>query len=55
MNTLSVILITRNEQANLDACLSSVKDIANEIVVVDSMSSDETLAIAQSYNAVISS
>lgn len=55
MNTLSVILITRNEQANLDACLSSVKTIANEIVVVDSMSSDETLAIAKSYNAVISS
>lgn len=55
MNSLSVILITRNEQANLDACLSSVRDIANEIVVVDSNSSDETLAIARSYNAVISS
>ncbi|MFM7697905.1 MAG: glycosyltransferase family 2 protein [Limnohabitans sp.] len=55
MNSLSVILITRNEQANLDACLSSIREIANEIVVVDSNSSDDTLAIAKSYNAVISS
>jgi len=55
MNTLSVIVITRNEQANLHDCLSSVKDIAHEIVVVDSSSTDETLAIASSFNAVISS
>lgn len=55
MNTLSVIVITRNEQANLHDCLSSVKDIAHEIVVVDSSSSDDTLAIASSFNAVISS
>ena len=55
MNTLSVIVITRNEQANLHDCLSSVKDIAHEIVVVDSSSTDDTLAIASSFNAVISS
>ena len=55
MHTLSVIVITRNEQANLDACLSSVREIANEIVIVDSSSTDETLSIAKSYNAVISS
>ena len=55
MNTLSVILITRNEQANLHDCLSSVKEIANEIVIVDSSSTDDTLAIASLFNAVISS
>jgi glycosyltransferase involved in cell wall biosynthesis len=55
MNTLSVIIITRNEQANLDACLSSVCEIADEIVVVDSFSTDDTLSIAKSYKAVISS
>jgi glycosyltransferase involved in cell wall biosynthesis len=55
MNTLSVILITRNEQANLHDCLSSVKDIAHEIVIVDSSSTDDTLAIASLFNAVISS
>ena len=55
MHTLSVIVITRNEQANLDACLSSVSEIANEIVIVDSLSTDETLSIANAYNAVISS
>lgn len=55
MNTLSVIIITRNEQANLDACLSSVCEIADEIVIVDSFSTDDTLSIAKSYKAVISS
>jgi len=55
MNTLSVIVITRNEQANLHDCLSSVKSIANEIVIVDSASTDDTIAIAKSFGAVISS
>lgn len=55
MNTLSVIIITRNEQANLDACLTSVCEIADEIVIVDSFSTDDTLSIAKSYKAVISS
>jgi glycosyltransferase involved in cell wall biosynthesis len=55
MNKLSVILITRNEEANLQECLSSVQSIADEIVVVDSSSTDRTLSIAQSFNAIISS
>ena len=55
MNTLSVIIITRNEQSNLDACLSSVCEVADEIVIVDSFSTDDTLSIAKSYRAVISS
>jgi glycosyltransferase involved in cell wall biosynthesis len=44
--TLSVALITRNEAANLPRTLASVR-WANEIVVVDSGSTDATLAIAQ--------
>jgi len=50
MSTLSVILITRNEQDNLDRCLTSVF-WSNEIVVVDSGSTDGTRRIALSYNA----
>lgn len=49
---LSVVVITLNEEANLGRCLESVKDIADEIIVVDSLSVDRTKEIALSYNAV---
>ena len=48
MPKLSVILITHNEAANIAACLESVA-WADEIVVVDSGSSDETPAICRRY------
>jgi glycosyltransferase involved in cell wall biosynthesis len=48
MPKLSVILITRNEAANIAACLESVA-WADEIVVVDSGSTDETPAICRRY------
>jgi glycosyltransferase involved in cell wall biosynthesis len=49
---LSVILITKNEEANLKECLESVS-FANEIIVVDSQSSDKTVEIAQSFGAKV--
>lgn len=55
MPTLSVILITRNEEANLGDCLSSLDGLANQIVVVDTQSTDKTLEIAKAYGALISS
>ena len=45
---LSVILITKNEAAHIRACLESVA-WADEIVVVDSGSSDDTVAIAREF------
>jgi glycosyltransferase involved in cell wall biosynthesis len=48
MPKLSVILITHNEAHNIAACLESVA-WADEIVVVDSGSSDETPAICRRY------
>jgi glycosyltransferase involved in cell wall biosynthesis len=54
MPTLSVILITRNEEANLADCLASLEGLAQQIVVVDTNSSDRTLEIAKTYGAVIS-
>ncbi|SNX29225.1 Glycosyltransferase involved in cell wall bisynthesis [Polynucleobacter meluiroseus] len=54
MPTLSVILITRNEQANLGDCLASLEGIAQQIVVVDTASNDGTLEIAKNYGALIS-
>jgi glycosyltransferase involved in cell wall biosynthesis len=53
MPTLSVILITRNEEANLDDCLASLEGIAQQVVVVDTNSSDRTLEIAQNHGATI--
>lgn len=50
---LSVAIITYNEAHNLGRCLESVKDLAHEIVVIDSGSTDETLAIAQKFGALI--
>jgi glycosyltransferase involved in cell wall biosynthesis len=49
---LSVIVITRNESARLRACLESVA-FADECVVVDSGSTDDTVQIAQSYGAKV--
>lgn len=48
MPRLSVILITKNEAANIRACLESVA-WADEIVVVDSDSTDGTVAIAREF------
>lgn len=46
--TLSVIIITKNEALNIEECLKSVH-FADEIIVVDSGSEDNTVAIAKRY------
>jgi len=51
MPTLSVIIITKNEERHIEACIKSVKSIADEIIVVDSGSNDQTFQIAQSLGA----
>lgn len=53
MALLSVVVITYNEEKNIDRCLSSVKEIADEIVVIDSFSDDHTVEIARKYDAVV--
>lgn len=50
---LAVVILTFNEEANLEKCLKSVKDFAGEIFVVDSGSTDKTLQIAMDYGASI--
>lgn len=51
--TISVVLATFNEAKNLPDCLESVKDFADEIVIVDGTSTDTTVAIAKKYNAKV--
>ena len=50
---LSVVLATRNEEANIGECLNSVKGIADEIIVVDEISSDKTVEIAKKFKAKV--
>ena len=50
---LSVIIITFNEERNIGRCLASVRDIADEIIVVDSFSTDKTEDICRGFGAVI--
>ena len=50
---LSVVLATRNEEANLAKCLESVRQLADEIVVADERSTDKTMEIAKKYRAKI--
>lgn len=53
MAALSVVLAVYNEEENLSDCLSSVKDLADEIVIVDGGSSDKTIEIARQYGVKI--
>ncbi|MBE0638554.1 MAG: glycosyltransferase family 2 protein [Bacteroidales bacterium] len=49
MPKLSAVIITFNEERNIGRCLESVSDIADEIVVVDSLSTDNTKQICESF------
>jgi glycosyltransferase involved in cell wall biosynthesis len=51
--TLSVVLATYNEEKNLASCLDSIKDLADEIVIVDGTSSDKTVEIAKEYGVIV--
>ncbi|NLP41419.1 MAG: glycosyltransferase family 2 protein [Veillonellaceae bacterium] len=50
MNKLTIIILTYNEQRHIKECIESAK-FANEILVVDSGSSDDTVRIAQDNGA----
>jgi glycosyltransferase involved in cell wall biosynthesis len=51
--TLSAIIITRNEAHNLHDCLQSMQGLVDEIIVVDSQSTDATIAIAKQHGAKV--
>jgi glycosyltransferase involved in cell wall biosynthesis len=50
---LSIVIITFNEEKNIGRCLKSVKGVADEMIVVDSFSQDDTVSIAESHDAKI--
>jgi glycosyltransferase involved in cell wall biosynthesis len=53
MEELSVVIITFNEEINIGRCLDSVSKIADEIIVLDSFSTDKTVEIATSRGAIV--
>ena len=50
MIKLSAVIITFNEEDHLEKCLKSLNSIADEIIVVDSFSTDRTSEICKSFN-----
>jgi glycosyltransferase involved in cell wall biosynthesis len=46
---ISAIIITLNEEKNIQGCIDSIRDVADEIIVVDSFSTDRTEEICRNY------
>jgi len=53
MIPLSVVIITKNEEKNIEDCLKSVYGWAEEIIVIDDESQDKTREIAKKYTGKI--
>lgn len=53
MPQISAIIITYNEEKNIERCIRSLEGIADEIIVVDSYSTDQTIYIASGLGAII--
>ena len=52
-SALSLCLIVKNEERHLASCLDSVGELAHEIVIVDTGSTDSTPQIAKRYNSLV--
>ena len=48
---LSVVIITFNEEANIGRCLAALAGVADDVVVVDSFSTDQTVALCRQHGA----
>jgi glycosyltransferase involved in cell wall biosynthesis len=53
MTPLSAVIITYNEEANIARCIRSLKGISEQVLVVDSFSSDRTVEIAEAEGAEV--
>lgn len=50
MQKLSAVIITYNEEKNISRCIESVRDVADEVIIVDSFSTDKTKEICLRYD-----
>lgn len=53
MQNISAVVITLNEEKNIERCIASLKSVADEILVLDSFSTDSTVAIAEKNGAKV--
>lgn len=51
-NKISTVIITKNEETNIERCLLSVLDFSDEVIVVDDFSLDKTPDICKGYKIV---
>ncbi|WP_139902266.1 tetratricopeptide repeat-containing glycosyltransferase family 2 protein [Clostridium thermarum] len=52
-NEISLCMIVKNEENNLARCLNSITDLVDEIIIVDTGSTDRTVEIAKSFGAKV--
>ena len=53
MSSLSAVIITYNEEKNINRCIESLQDVADEIIILDSFSTDNTVVLAKQKGAVV--
>lgn len=53
MANLTIIILTKNEEQNLEKCIASFKGVAQRIVIIDSYSTDKTVELAKSLGAEV--
>lgn len=53
MKPISGIITTLNEENNIEAVIRSLQQVCDEVIVVDSLSSDRTVAIAEACGAIV--
>ena len=53
MITISLCMIVKNEEEKLPTCLDCIKDLVDEMIIVDTGSTDKTIEIAKSYGAKV--
>lgn len=53
IKTVSLCMIVKNEEKYLAQCIQSVKDVVDEMIIVDTGSTDQTVAIATSFGAEV--
>src|SRR5438105_8172357 len=52
-NTISAVIMTYNDEKRIKDCLESIKDVVDEIVIIDNSSTDKTLEIAKKFTKYI--
>ena len=52
-NSIAAVILTKDEEKHIERCINSLKDVCDEIIVVDSFSTDRTCDIAEAMGAKV--